>query len=226
MKVQSILIFGVGAAIGTGVGFMAAKKFYTERYDKDVEELRDWYADEVKKAKDEEDTDISKEEEPEPEAEAEKEEKEPEKKSVKKNSKRALNPDKSSLDEYKEVVEKTNYAAMAKTDTTAAVKSTSKKKKITKKEPDISVIEPDEFAERNGYDKVTLTYFESEDVFIDDEGNSVDNGTELVGIENMSRFGEYEDLVLYVRNKLLEKDYEVIMETRSYDEYMRDEFGA
>lgn len=226
MKVQSILIFGVGAVIGTGIGFMAAKKFYTERYDKDVEELRDWYADEVKKAKGEEDTDISKEEESEPEAEAEKDENEPEKKPVKKNSKKALNPDKSSLDEYKEVVEKTNYAAMAKTDTTAATKSASKKKKTTKKEPDISVIEPDEFAERNGYDKVTLTYFESEDVFIDDEGNSVNNGTELVGIENMSRFGEYEDLVLYVRNKLLEKDYEVIMETRSYDEYMRDEFGA
>lgn len=226
MKVQSVLIFGVGAVIGTGVGFMAAKKFYTERYDKDVEELRDWYADEVKKAKGEEDTDISKEEQPEPKAEVEKEENEPEKKPAKKNSKKALNPDKSSLDEYKEVVEKTNYAAMAKTDTAVTTKSTSKKKKTTKKELDISVIEPDEFAERNGYDKVTLTYFESEDIFIDDEGNSVDNGTELVGIENMSRFGEYEDLVLYVRNKLLEKDYEVIMETRSYDEYMRDEFGA
>lgn len=80
------------------------------------------------------------------------------------------------------------------------------------------IISGDEFLEDDEYDKETLYYFEEDEVFSDPEYVVVPDGINLIGKENLDHVGMFEDNVLYVRNELFGKDYEVIFHDQAYSD--------
>lgn len=82
------------------------------------------------------------------------------------------------------------------------------------------VISPEEFGSLEDYETISLTYY-SDGVLADDLDYRVDNVDELIGIEALSRFGEYEDDSVFVRNDEHKVDYEILMDTRKYADVTR-----
>lgn len=79
------------------------------------------------------------------------------------------------------------------------------------------VIPPEEVGE--DYDVVSLNYY-TDGVLADDKGNVIrkENYNEFVGADFADHFGEYEDDSVFVRNNVLQKDYEILMEYRAYSD--------
>lgn len=76
------------------------------------------------------------------------------------------------------------------------------------------VISPDEFGEST-YETIYLTYY-ADRVLADDVDDIVDDIEGTVGSKSLLRFGEYEDDIVHVRNDIIETDYEITLDTRSY----------
>lgn len=91
--------------------------------------------------------------------------------------------------------------------------------KQTFKEP--YVIPPDEFGENedDGFEVNSLYYYRDK-ILADDDNNIVDNVKELVGPDFESHFGEYSDDCVYVRNERLKCDFEILLEQRTYAEFL------
>jgi hypothetical protein len=68
--------------------------------------------------------------------------------------------------------------------------------------------------EGSSYEKITLTYYPRDRVLLDDEEDPIEDVGNTVGWRNLSQFGhESEDPnVVFVRNRRLETDFEVIKE--------------
>lgn len=79
------------------------------------------------------------------------------------------------------------------------------------------VIKPEEFGEEFDYDAETLRYY-ADGVLADDWGNVIDNVDELVGVESLTHFGEYEEDSVFVRNDDLKSDYEILLDLRNYSD--------
>ena len=82
------------------------------------------------------------------------------------------------------------------------------------------VITPEEFASSNQYyDKISLSMYTGGEI-TDEDSKLIYTSPELekmIGIRNLDRMGEYERGVLYVRNDILQTDYEVIEEGEPID---------
>lgn len=70
--------------------------------------------------------------------------------------------------------------------------------------------------------KISLEYFAVDDVLLDEDEQIIDNVEELVGADNLGRFGfRSNDVnVVYIRNDRLEMDFEVTRREGSYKEMM------
>ena len=97
---------------------------------------------------------------------------------------------------------------------------------VDKRDPEYPyVITHDEFMENeNGWQQNTLTYFNGDDVLIDDKDIPVPDIEDIVGSENLTKFGygSRDRNVVYVRNERLEADYEI---TLSMGEYAKEVAG-
>ena len=78
------------------------------------------------------------------------------------------------------------------------------------------IISSEEFLEDEDFDKVTLYYYEDDETFCDPEYVIIPEAIDWIGKENLNNVGMFEDGVLYVRNSLYGKDYEVIFFDESY----------
>lgn len=78
------------------------------------------------------------------------------------------------------------------------------------------IITPDEFAESNGYEGITLTYY-LDDVLADDMDEIIEDADILVGKDFKNHFGEYENDAVYVRNDTLKCDYEILKDLNTYE---------
>lgn len=76
------------------------------------------------------------------------------------------------------------------------------------------VIPPEEFGETD-YETISLTYY-ADGVLADDMDEPVDNVDDIVGKDSLTRFGEYEDDSVFVRNDRLKCDYEILADSRNY----------
>ena len=81
------------------------------------------------------------------------------------------------------------------------------------------VIPPEEFGEKD-YTQISLTYF-ADGVLADDIDGMVEDVESCVGSESLSHFGEYEDDSVYVRNDRLKIDYEILLDVRTYADFMK-----
>lgn len=77
------------------------------------------------------------------------------------------------------------------------------------------VIEPEEFGECD-YDTISLVYYEDGVVTDSLTGEVIDNVDDIVGLDSLNHFGEYEDDSVFVRNNALQNDYEILLDTRKY----------
>lgn len=79
------------------------------------------------------------------------------------------------------------------------------------------VISPDEFGEIHDYETVSLTYF-NDKVLVDDNNDLIEDVDDIVGLDSLNRFGEYEDDSVFVRNDRLKTDYEILYDMRNYSD--------
>lgn len=78
-------------------------------------------------------------------------------------------------------------------------------------------ISPEAFAnEHSDYAKLTMVFYEENEVLLDEEEECVDIGS-TIGYDILNHFGEYEKDAVFVRNERLGNDYEVLLEHRAYD---------
>lgn len=78
------------------------------------------------------------------------------------------------------------------------------------------VISPEEFGE-NGYDTETLYYY-ADGVLADDTDEPIEDTEFMVGENFADHFGEYEDDSVFVRNDELGIDYEILMDSRNFED--------
>lgn len=82
--------------------------------------------------------------------------------------------------------------------------------------PYIHVIPP-ESAGENDYDISSLTYY-TDGILTDEREEIVENVNEVVGLESLNHFGEYEDDSVWVRNDKLKMDFEILCDLRNYSD--------
>ena len=71
------------------------------------------------------------------------------------------------------------------------------------------VITPEEFGENDGYGIVSLYYYD-DGVVADTNNELVDHVEDVVGLDFMNHYGEYEDDSVFIRNDRLKTDYEIL----------------
>lgn len=87
------------------------------------------------------------------------------------------------------------------------------------------VITPEQYEDNVDYTKVSLTWY-SDEVLEDDWGNVLDPD-DVIGRDALETFGQYEDDSVFVRDDDEQIDYEVLRDTRSYEEtYGHDPVAA
>ena len=78
------------------------------------------------------------------------------------------------------------------------------------------VILPEEYGE-TGYKKVSLNYYD-DGVLTDENDDIISDVDKVVGKDSLTRFGEYEPDTVYVRNDRKKTDYEILADTRRYED--------
>ena len=79
------------------------------------------------------------------------------------------------------------------------------------------VITPEEFDE-NEYDVVTLFYYADGVLATAGDNEIIDNVDELIGEDSLTHFGEYEEDSVFVRNDVMETDFEILRDCRRFSE--------
>ena len=110
------------------------------------------------------------------------------------------------LEAYTDIIEKNNY-----------IKYSSNKEKEVASMKKPYVISPDEFGEAE-YETVTLTYYDDGVLTYAEDDDVIYEIDEIVGYESLQHFGDYEHDAVHVRNDNLEKDYEVLYDSRKYSD--------
>lgn len=82
------------------------------------------------------------------------------------------------------------------------------------------VIPPEDFGELDGYETISLTYY-ADGVLADDMDERITNVDDIIGSESLKHFGEYEDDSVFVRNDELLTDYEILFDTRDYEDVVQ-----
>lgn len=93
-------------------------------------------------------------------------------------------------------------------------------KEATKLEPRPYVINPTEYDDNDEYETATLYYY-ADGVLVDDNDVPVEDADDIVGLESLTHFGEYEEDSVFVRNDRLRCDYEILLDTRNYADETR-----
>lgn len=203
---KGVLIFVLGAAAGSLATWKLIEKKYKDIAQEEIDSVKDTfskmkkneYPDKLDDYPDFEEFDDSDdsddvEEEPKPEQK------------IDRNNK----PD---IVEYAKILSETGY-------TNYAERQDKKEKKGVEPVEDERpyVISPDEFGEKDGYENVTLTYY-ADGVLTDYFDNVISNIDEVVGLDSLDHFGEYEDDAVFVRNEKMETDYEILRDLRDFNE--------
>ena len=84
---------------------------------------------------------------------------------------------------------------------------------LTEEQEKPYVIVPDDFGMFSDYDTDTL-YFYDDGYLVDENDDELtkEDVEKYVGFDALNHFGEYEDDVVYVRNDIMKRDFEIILE--------------
>lgn len=196
-KFINVLMFTVGAAIGSAVTWKIVKTKYDRIVQEEIESIREAFdnnrSDDQEKEEDCEDEEVDTWED--------------------ENVKQIRWEDLEDLDEENDEDE-SDYAAQY-----SALTSNYTNEKggadIVDAEP--YVIDPIDFGDVDGYNTVELTYY-SDGTLEDEDYNVITNVDELIGPKALTTFGEYEDDSVYVRNERLSTDFQILKDYRTYEQ--------
>lgn len=209
---KSLFIFLTGTALGIGAGIFISKKYHDDKLEKYSKELREsWYNWAKNKWPDSVDilTTNNVDEEFDDEI------------------KRAVKVyDQRETDRVTKELSKKDYVKMV--DDLKYVKGTKSFDHLEKLESDIcEKIEDYQYGE-DGFDVCTITYFK-DGVFVDDEFNVLTD-KEVIDIVGGDAYGQFmlscasdesvfQDTTVYIRNHLHMCDYELTLDSRTYEEF-------
>lgn len=120
--------------------------------------------------------------------------------------------------EYAKIIKEQNYTDYSDISNTKTVKKANEKEKTESMDKPY-VIAPEEYGEFEEYETISLTYY-SDGVLTDENDEVVDDIENVVGLDALNHFGEYEDDSVFVRNDRLKSDYEIIADSRTYSEIL------
>ena len=83
------------------------------------------------------------------------------------------------------------------------------------------VITPESYGEFDEYELISLTYY-ADKILADDGDELVEDIDNVVGFDSLTRFGEYAEDCVYVRNDRLKCDYEILMDLRTYVDVIKN----
>lgn len=204
--VIGIISFAAGAAIGSVATWMLVKNKYEQIAQEEIEEVREVYMNAIRKTEEVDDE----HEESAPVNEA---------------------PKVAELKSYNDVVKESgyiNYGNITEAEVEEMVKEKTKEiveecNDILKKTEDKVnnkpyVIHPDEFGDE--YNVVTLVCYNDKVVTTYDTGEVLtdEEVEKLVGLDSLSRFGEYEEDSVFVRNDSIKLDYEILRDEENYSD--------
>lgn len=92
-----------------------------------------------------------------------------------------------------------------------------------KEEDDVEkpyVISPEDFGEFDDYEHISLTYY-SDQVLTDENDEVIEDVEDIIGFDSLSRFGEFEEDAIHVRNDRLKCDYEILKDEKRYEDVVR-----
>ncbi|MCM1363433.1 MAG: hypothetical protein NC215_00415 [Ruminococcus sp.] len=119
--------------------------------------------------------------------------------------------DDTEMDEYIDILGNSNYVA-------------SPQRALTKEDEPFNerpyVISPEEFDELDSYEAISLTYY-ADGVLTDDCNELVEDVDDVVGLDSLNHFGEYEDDSVFVRNDRYKCDYEILKDLRNYSDIVK-----
>ena len=190
---SKVFLFALGASVGSLVTWKLMDEKYKQLADQEIESMREYYKEKYQDDNDHEQkdaVDILEEDEEEFNE----------------------NPDidEEEVAECESVAESagyTNYADMVK---------------LNKEVDDVAmpyVISPEDFAEIREYKAISLTYF-SDGVLTDNQYTPVEDVDDVVGLDSLDHFGDYEDDAVHVRNDRLKTDFEIILDPRKYADFI------
>lgn len=185
----NMFIFAVGAAIGSAVAWLYAKKYYERIANEEIESMKEWLARRV------EEQDKEKEEESESPAQN--------------HTTPSIKPD---LMDYAAKVKDLGYVDYSRR--TEEKEEMDSEEEVDDTDDYIYVIKPEIFGEED-YEEVSLTYY-ADGVLTDEQDNPIEDVAGMVGADYASHFGEYEDDSVFIRNDRLRTDFEILADQRKY----------
>lgn len=185
----NMFIFAVGAAIGSAVAWLYAKKHYERIANEEIESMKEWVARRV------EEQDKEKEEESES--------------PVQNPATPSIKPD---LMDYASKVKDLGYVDYSRR--TEEKEETDDEEEVDDTDDYIYVIKPEIFGEED-YEEVSLTYY-ADGVLTDEQDNPIEDVAGMVGADYASHFGEYKDDSVFIRNDRLRTDFEILADQRKY----------
>ena len=185
-KLSSVLIFALGAAIGSVVTWKLIERKYEQRYQEEVASFKEV---QLRKKDDEHAKEISK-------------------------IYSTITREKPDVLEYAARLKDHGYTDYSKGDPPEEDVQEGKNIEPVPKSA-IYVIPPYEFGDIDEYETISLVYY-SDQILSDDMGSIIENIEEIVGFEALGRFGEYEDDSVFVKNDILKCYYEILLDKQRY----------
>lgn len=107
------------------------------------------------------------------------------------------------MGDYESVIEETGYNP-----------SNIENKGVSMRKDHIYVIPPESVGDLD-YEIASLTYY-ADEVLTNDRDEVIKDIDDLIGLESLNHFGEFEDDSVYVRNDKLKTDFEILRDMRNY----------
>ena len=178
-------------AVGAAAGAVATWKLLNDKYEKLYHEEVEAYKEYHKEKSDK----AASEPKPEPEPEVKKEE------YIHKVDQDPI------MNKLRDTIERVGYTDYS----TAKAKNESEEKDIRP-----YVIRPEELGDQIDYDVIELTYYA--DGVVAEEDDVMDDVDEVIGIDSLGHFGQFEEDAVCVRNDRLKCDYQILLDERKYSD--------
>lgn len=202
MNWKLIVSFVVGAGVGVGASYSYFKKRCDKLVESETEELRKYFMDKIEEA-----AEVAKTEDIAKDFDAEE---------AKQEAADSVNGYEKAKEDYSGY-----FGEDPKKRAERLARENARRKEIELEGP--HTISDDEYYEEQQFDKITLTYFEDDGVFINAEEEVVPEALSLIGEDNLKYVGEFEEDILFVRNETYGAVIEVIFNHGSYKAYIGEE---
>lgn len=188
----NMFIFAAGAAIGSAVAWLYAKKYYERIANEEIESMKEWVNRRISEHEETTSDMNIPDEKPIP----------------------SMKPD---LMEYAKKVKDLGYIDYSHTNS----EPEEAKEEVEEDVDDyIYVIKPEEFGECD-YNEVSLTYY-ADGILTDEQDEPIEDLAGTVGEDYMTHFGEFEDDSVFIRNERLQVDFEILADQRNYSDLAKN----